>query len=685
MSHNPLIATSSRPFGLPDFSAVRSLHYREAIELGMDEQRAEIEQIVQNPEAADVENTVVALERSGRTLKRASRFFFNQSAADSNDELRQLESELAPKLAAHSDAIRLDSALFERVAAVHAQLGSLDLDEETRRLVELTHLDFVMAGAALDDQSKQRLRELNQELSSLTTQFQRNLLADTNDSAVLFTDRAELDGLNEGQLSACAQAAAERGLEGWLVTHSLFTDHPYNAQLTCRESRRRIYEASIARCSRGNEHDNTALVQRITALRAERAGLLGHPNHVSAVLTDQTARTPEAIDQMIYPLAGPALANLQREAQVLQQHLDEHQLTQGEQGYPLQPWDWSYWAEQVRAERYDVDTAALRPWFSYEKVLVDGVFWAATQLFGITFGERSDMQTYHPDARAFEVFDHDGSLLGLFIHDVFTRDSKRGGAWMNNLVDQNHLFDELPVICNNLNVPKPAPGEPVLLSMDEVVTMFHEFGHALHGLLSEARYPSLSGTHVPRDFVEFPSQVNEMWITWPEVVNHYARHHETGEPIAQEVLERLETSKTFNEGFATTEYLASALLDQEWHRIAPGAVVEDVMAFEQEALERIGLANPLVLPRYRSTYFSHTFAGGYDARYYCYLFSEVMDADTVEWFKENGGLTRANGDHFRRTVLARGNTRDPLESFRELRGRDAEIAPLLARRGLSAQ
>ncbi|MGO4957346.1 M3 family metallopeptidase [Luteococcus sp. Sow4_B9] len=683
MPSNPLTFCSERAFGLPDFGSLTPQHYREAIEEGMAHHEQEIAAIARNSDAPSVENTVIALERSGRVLNHARRILANKVAADSTEELRELDAELAPRLAAHADAVLLDPDLFERIAIVHSQLSELDLDPETEQLVKLTHDRSWLAGAGLPEEKKARLRELNQELSRLTTDYQRKLLADTNESAVPFTSADELDGLNEGQLSACAQAARDRGLDGWLVTHTLFSDHPYNAQLVRRESRRRIHQASTARCRRGNEHDTSALVLRITALRAERAALLGHPNHASAALADQTARTLAAVDEMVYPLAGPALANLHKEAQILQEALDAHQASVGEPTHPLEPWDWSYWAERVRSTEHQVDTAQLRPWFELERVLHDGVFWTATQLFGITFTARPDIVTYHEEARAFEVKDADGSTLGLFILDVFTRDSKRGGAWMNNLVEQNRLFDELPVVCNNLNVPKPAPGEPVLLSLDEVTTLFHEFGHALHGLLSDVTYPSLSGTHVPRDFVEFPSQVNEMWITWPEVVNHYARHHETGDPIDPEVLRRMATSSTFNEGFATTEYLASALLDQEWHRISADDVVQDVQLFEQQALERVGLANPWVPPRYGSCYFSHTFSGGYDAKYYCYIFSEVMDADTVEWFRENGGLTRANGDRFREAVLSTGHSRNPLDSFREFRGRDADLQPLLVRRGLA--
>lgn len=676
---NPLLDTLDH-HGLPDFTSLRTEHYREGFDKGFAEHLVEVEVITANAEEPSFENSVLALERSGRTLERVATIFFNKVSSDSDDELRDLEAEVAPRLAAHEDRIQLDPVLFERVSAVRSRADSLQLDDESRFLVERTHIRMQLAGAGLGEQDKQRLRELNQELSELTTAYQRHLLAEQNDTAVLFGDVAELDGLTPGQLSACRQAAQARGLDGWLVTMMLFTDHPYQAQLTDRESRRRIHEASESRGRRGNEHDTRALVSRITALRAERAGLLGHPNHAAASLADQTARTPEQVEQVVYPLAAPVRRNIEREASRLQALVDQDL---GEDSYRLEPWDWSFWTERLREREYQLDTTALRPWFEYERVLFDGVFWAATQLYGVTFTERPDLVCYHPDARVFEVRNEDGSELGLFVHDVFTRDSKRGGAWMNNLVQQSHLFDERPVVVNNLNVPRPGEGEPVLLSLDEVDTMFHEFGHALHGLFSDATYPSLSGTAVSRDFVEFPSQVNEMWITWPEVVEHYARRHRTGEPLPEQVLASLAASETFNQGFSTGEYLASALLDQEWHKIAPGVVVDDVEAFEAEALQRIGLDNPWVGPRYRSTYFSHTFAGGYDAGYYSYIYSEILDADTVEWFKENGGLRRENGQRFRDELLSRGRTREPMDSYRAFRGRDPEITPLLRRRGLA--
>jgi len=532
-----------------------------------------------------------------------------------------------------------------------------------------------LAGAGLDESEKERLKELNQQLATLTTKFEKNLLADTNDLAVHLTDVADLDGLEPGEISAARQAAADRGLDGYLVTLVLPTGHPFLAELTAPEVRARIMEASRARGSRGGDHDNTAVLLEIVRLRAERAELLGFPNHAAYVTKDETAGSPEAVAAMLERLAPIAAENARAE------QADLEELA----GHPVTAADWAYYTEKVRQAKYDVDTASLRPWFEAERVLKLGVFGAANALYGITFTERTDLVGYHPDVRIFEVKNEDGSPVGLYLLDLYTRDSKRGGAWMNDLVAQNTLLDQPVVVVNNLNVPKPAAGEPTLLTFDEVNTFFHEFGHALHGLFARVTYPKLAGTNVFRDFVEFPSQVNEMWMLWPEVLEKYAIHYETGEPIDPDVVQRIRDSETFNEGFATSEYLAAALLDQAWHTLSKeeAAAVTDVRAFEAAALAKVGLDNPAVPTRYSSAYFAHTFAGGYDAGYYSYIWSEVLDADTVEWFKENGGLTRENGDRFRNLLLGVGGSKDPLEAYRDFRGRDAVIEPLLKRRGLT--
>jgi len=670
---NPFFTASALPFGLPPFAQISDEHYRPGFDKGFTEQIAEIDRIVANDEPATFENTFLPLERSGQVLHRVASVFYNKSSADSTEFTNELEEEIAPLYAAHSDAIRLNAALFARIDAVFARLDELGLDAESRYLVERYHAEFTIAGAGLDDDDKQTLREYNSRLSSLTTRFEKNLLADSNDLAVVIDDVADLDGLDAGEVSAAAQAASDRGLEGrYLVTLVLPTGHPYLASLTDRSVRQRIMTASRARGARDNEFDNRDLVLEITRLRAERARLLGFDSHAAYVTADETAKTPEAVVDMLGALAPIAARNARAEQAQLQKLAAD----------PIESWDWAFYSEKVRKATYDVDTAAMRPYFEAERALHDGVFFAATKLYGITFEERTDLVAYHPDARVFEVTGDDGAPIGLYVYDLYTRDSKRGGAWMNPLISQSSLLETPTVVVNNLNVPKPAPGSPTLLSYDELNTLFHEFGHALHGLFARVTYPKFAGTNVFRDFVEFPSQVNEMWMLWPEVLANYAVHHETGEPMPQELVDKLQASSSFNEGFETSSYLAAALLDQAWHAISDDEEVTDVAGFESAALANIGLDNPAVPTRYSSTYFAHTFSGGYDAGYYSYIWSEVLDADTVEWFKANGGLTRANGDRFRTLLLGVGGSKDPLEAFRQFRGRDAELGPLLKRRGL---
>jgi len=671
---NPFFTASDLPFQLPPFEAIADEHYRPAFDRGFTEQLAEVERIAADPEPATFANTLVPLERSGRILSRVASVFYNKSSSDSTEFTNELEEEIAPLYAAHSDAIRLNADLYARIAAVHAGLDDAGLDAESRYLVERYYAEFTIAGAGLGDDDKEALREYNKRLSSLTTRFEKNLLADTNDLAVLVDDVAELDGLGEGEISAAAEAARERGLEGWLISLVLPTGHPYLASLSSRGLRERIMTASRSRGSRGNEYDNSRLVLQITALRAERARLLGFASHAAYVTADETAGTPEAVFDMLGSLAPIAARNARTEQAALQEVAGSD--------VEIAAWDWAYYSEKVRQATYDVDTAAMRPYFEAERVLHDGVFFAAASLYGVRFTERDDLAAYHPDARIFEVDNADGTPVGLYILDLYTRDSKRGGAWMNSLVSQNSLLGTPTIVVNNLNVPKPAAGSPTLLSLDEVTTLFHEFGHALHGLFAEVTYPKFAGTNVFRDFVEFPSQVNEMWILWPEVLANFGVHHETGLPMPQQLVDKLQASSAFNEGYLTSEYLAAALLDQAWHSIPADAAVDDVAAFEAAALSAVGLDNPAVPTRYSSTYFAHTFSGGYDAGYYSYIWSEVLDADTVEWFTANGGLTRENGDRFRSLLLGVGGSKDPLEAFRDFRGRDAEIGPLLTRRGL---
>ncbi|WP_312167858.1 M3 family metallopeptidase [Microbacterium sp.] len=678
---NPLLQPSELPYGLPDYRAIRPEHYLPAFEAAFAEHLHEISRITMVRSMPTFENTIEAIERSGELLDRVAHAFYTVSSADATPEIQAVDEQLAPLMAAHNDAVTLDGALYWRVQQVHAHLAELDLDDEQRYLVERHHREMTHAGAALDDEAKARLTALNQQLSTLGTTFERNLLNDTNDLAVVFESADELAGLSTGELSAASRSAAERGLDGkFIVSLPLFTGPPHLAQLRERESRRRIMDASRARASRDNANDNRPVLREIVRLRAERAALLGYDSHAAYVTADETAGTPEAVERMLRELAAPSARNARAERDALQTIVDETENTP----FTVEAHDWAFYTEKVRTARYDIDTSALRPWFEAERVLQDGVFFAATALYGVTFSERHDLVAYHPGARVFEVHNADGSDLGLYVLDLYTRDSKRGGAWMNPIVSQSRLRGTLPVVVNNLNVPLPGDGEPTLLTLDEVTTLFHEFGHALHGLFAVVTYPHFAGTNVFRDFVEFPSQVNEMWILWPEVLDNYARHHETGEPLDPAIVERLRATETFNQGHDTSEYLAAAWLDQAWHRVGPEADVADVAAFEAAALADIGLGDPVVPTRYSSTYFAHVFSGGYSAGYYSYIWSEVLDADTVDWFRENGGLTRENGDRFRARLLGVGGSRNPLDAYRDFRGRDAEIAPLLKRRGLDA-
>jgi peptidyl-dipeptidase Dcp len=672
---NPLFEPSSLPLQLPPFAVITLEHCREAVLAGMAEQRAEVAGIVGSPEPPTFENTVVALERSGRLLRRSAAVFHNLVSSTATDRLREIERELAPLESAHSDALRLDPALFARIDAVHAGRHEAGLDPEALRLVERYHLDFVLSGARLDDAGRARLSELNRELSELSTTFGQNLQLATKAAAVVVADPAELGGLSDEEVAAAARAAADRGTQGFLLPLLLPTGQPLLAKLRDRGLRRRVFEASVGRAADG-EHDNRPVAVRIARLRAERARLLGFATHADLVLADQTAGSTAAVDAMLGSMVGPSLANARAEAAALAEVAARDGVRE------LAPWDWAFYSERVRAERYAVDTAALRPWFELDRVLVDGVFAAAERLYGYRFTPRPELAGHHPDVRVWEVVDGAGEIVALYLGDYFAREGKRGGAWMSSFVTQSRLLGSRPVVVNTLNVTRGADGQPTLLTLDEVNTLFHEFGHALHGLSSAVTYPRFAGTSVPRDFVEFPSQVNEMWALWPEVLSSYARHVDTGEPLPAAVVGAIEAARLWGEGFATLEYLAATLLDQAWHRITPETDVGDPVEFERTALEAAGVAYDLVPPRYRTTYFQHVFAGGYAAGYYSYIWSEVLDADTVEWFRENGGLRRDNGDVFRERLLSVGGSVDPLEAFRAVRGRDADLTPLLRRRGL---
>ncbi|MGB5293068.1 MAG: M3 family metallopeptidase [Lysobacterales bacterium] len=679
--NNPFFVESPLYMHYPQFDKIKNEHYLPAFERGMEEQLAEIDAITNQAEAPTFDNTLIPMEESGQLLNRAARVFFAMTSANTNDELESIRSEMAPKFSAHNDKIRLNAELFARIQALYDERDTLELDPESYRLIEETHKDFVRAGAQLSDADKETLKAMNAELASLQTQFSQNVLNEVNASAVVVDSREELEGMSETSIEAAAEAAKEKDMEGkYLIALLNTSQQPPLTDLKDRALRQRIMEASLARGSRGGEFDNREILTRVVKIRAERAQLMGYPNHAAYGLENQTARTTEAVNERLASLAPPAAANAKREAADIQAIID------AEGGdFQLASWDWNFYAEKVRMQRYNFDAAQLRPYFEMNNVLEKGVFYAAEQVFGITFKERKDLPVYQEDVRVFEVFEADGSTLALFLMDPYARPSKRGGAWMNAYVSQSLLMENKPVVANHLNITKPTSAdEPTLMTFDEVTTMFHEFGHALHGMFSNVKYPEFSGTSVPRDFVEYPSQVNEMWSTWPTILENYAVHYETGEPMPQELLEKVLETRKFNQGYSTTEYLAASLLDQKWHQLTPEDVptAEGLLDFEHTTLQEAGVALDTVPPRYRSTYFSHI-VGGYSAGYYAYIWSEVLDADTVEWFKENGGLTRENGDHFRQTLLSRGGAEDAMTLFKNFRGAEPDIQPLLDRRGLN--
>lgn len=682
---NPFFAESALPLHYPAFDRIADSDFAPAFDAGMAQELEEVEAIANNPAAATFDNTILAMERSGALLDRAMTVFSALAGADTNDARKALQTQYATRFAAHRDAIALNSKLFERIAALYAQRNDLGLDAEGVRLIERYYENFERGGARLSDADKAKVKAINAELAELGAKFNLNVLNEVNSSYIVVEDVAELAGLSEGQIAATAEAAKARGLEGKYVIALLnTTGQPLLSNLANRDLRQKLYEASINRGSKGGDYDNTALVSRIMTLRAEKAALMGHPNFAAYALGNQTAKTPEAVNAMLRQLAPAAVANARREAAELQAMIDAEQQAAGQPGFELQPWDWAYYSEKVRQAKYNFDESQLKPYFEITRVLEDGVFFAATKEFGLTFKQRTDLPVYHPDVTVYDVFNEDGSQLAIFLFDPYARASKRGGAWMNSYVRQSAMTGDLPIVANHQNIPKPPAGQPTLLTWDEVTTMFHEFGHALHGMFSDVKYPSFSGTAVPRDFVEFPSQVNEMWADHPEILANYARHHATGEAMPQDLLDKVRAAARFNQGFATTEYLGAAMLDQAWHQIRADQVPapKDVVAFERRALEEAGIYYAPVPPRYRTTYFSHIM-GGYSAGYYAYIWSEVLDANTQKWFNDNGGLTRANGDHFRKTLLSRGGSADAMQIFRDFAGHDPQIEPLLEKRGLT--
>ena len=681
MTDNPLLKESSLQYEYPHFDRIEDEHIAPAMEIGMAKQIEEMERIASNPVPPTFLNTIVAMERSGQTLERAQRVFFNLNLTDTNPKLQEIDKEFSPKLSEHSDAILLNPALFKRIEALYEKRKEMGLDPESTWLIERYYRDFVRAGARLSEEEKTRLKALNSELAELRPVFSQNVLKEVNESAVLVDSREDLAGMSDNAIAAAAAAAKEAGHEGkYLIILMNTSGQPPLKELENRALRERIQKASLSRNSKGGEFDNREAVAKAAKLRAEKAALLGYPHHAAYQLEEQTARNVDTVNELLEKLAPPAVANAKAEAAALQKLIDEEG-----GGFKLAPWDWAFYAEKERKERFEFNEAELRPYLEMNRVLKDGVFFAATKLYGITFKERTDLPRYHPDTSIYEVFNEDGSSLALLIIDWYARPSKRGGAWASAYVTQNYLLGSRPVAANHLNIPKPPEGEPTLMTWDQVETAFHEFGHSLHGMFSAVKYPRFSGTSVPRDFVEFPSQVNEMWADWPEVLENYARHYETGEPIPRELLEKVRAASKFNQGFATTEYLAASLLDQAWHQLKPEEVpgVDDVLEFEASALKEAGVDFAPVPPRYRTTYFSHIFASGYSAGYYSYIWSEVLDADVVEWFKENGGLKRENGDRFRTMLLSRGGSVEAMDLFRAFRGREPDIDPLLKRRGLT--
>lgn len=676
---NPFFAESPLPLHYPQFDKIRDTDFAPAFDRGMAEHLKEIDKIANDPAEPTFENTIEALERTGALLDRAQRVFANLSGADTNEVRNALRREYAPRFAQHGDAIMLNPKLFARIDALYERRKAARLDPESARLLERVRSDFVRAGARLSDADKVKLKRMNTELASLNAQFNTNVLDEVNAAALIVDSAAELDGLTPAQIATAAAEAKSRKLEGkYVLTLLNTTGQPYESQLTNRAVRQRLYEASVNRGSRGGDYDNREILSRTMKLRAERAQLLGFANYAAYSLENQTASTTDAVNRMLAQLAPAAIANAKREAADLQAVIDKEG-----GGFQLAPWDWTYYTDKVRVQKYAFDGAQLRPYLELTNVYEKGVFFAAQEVYGLTFKRRTDLPVYQPDVRVYDVLGAKGERVSIFILDVYARKSKRGGAWMNSYVDQSKLTGDKPVVANHLNITKPPADQPTLLTWEEANAAFHEFGHALHGMLSDVRYPYFSGTSVPRDFVEYPSQFNEMWVDWPTVLKNYARHYQTGEPIPQELLDKVVAAAKFNQGFATTEYLAAALLDQRWHQLEPEQVpaAGDVLKFEADALAADGVAYAPVPPRYRTTYFSHMM-GGYGAGYYSYIWSEVLAANTVDWFKSHGGPTRENGEHFRKTLLSRGGSEDAMALFRNFAGHDPKIEPLLEKRGL---
>ena len=675
---NPFAAPSTLPFQAPDFTKIHDSDYEPAFLAGMAQNIAEVNAIANQSAAPTFDNTILELEKSGALLTRVAKVFNAITGANTNDSLQAIQERIAPKLAAHSDAILLNDKLYQRVKSIYDRRESLGLTAQQKALVEYDYRNFVRAGANLSEADKTKLKQLNQEEAKLTTDFQNRLLAATKAGALVISDVKELDGMSPAEIAATEAAAKQRNLAGkYVIPLQNTTQHPAQASLKNRAVRERLFKSSTERAEHSDSNDTRAIVKRLAELRADRAKLLGFKNYSAYALDNQMAKTPENAIKLLTDLVPASVARAHSEIADMQKLVDSEK-----GGFKIAPWDYQYYAEQVRKARYALDESQLKPYFEINNVLQNGVFFAANKLYGLTFKERKDIPVYHPDVRVFEVFDQDGKSLALFYADYWKRDEKGGGAWMDNFVDQNAIAGTKPVIFNVANFTKPAAGQPALVSFSDVTTMFHEFGHALHGMFSNVQYPSISGTNTPRDFVEFPSQFNEKWALEPAVFANYAKHYQTGAPMPADLVAKIKNARTFNQGFGTTEYLAASLLDIAWHTIAPGTPQQDVDQFETAALARFNIGLPEIPPRYRTTYFSHIWPGGYASSYYAYLWSEVLADDAGAWFDENGGMTRANGQKFRDMVLSRGSTQEHATLYRNFRGHDPDVKFLIQARGL---
>ncbi|MEO6817812.1 MAG: peptidyl-dipeptidase Dcp [Edaphobacter sp.] len=674
---NPFYAASTLPFQAPPFDKIKDSDYQPAIEAGMAQQLVEMKAIADNSAAPTFQNTLVAMEKSGQLFDRVMMVFNGVTGANMDPELQKVQDIEAPKLAAHDDAIYLDSKLFHRVETIYKERESLKLDPESLKLVDFYYKRFVHSGANLSDADKAKLRKLNEEDSTLSNAFITKLLAATKDAAYVTTDKTALAGMSDALIAAAAEAAKERGKQGWVLPLQNTTQQPDLVSLSNRATRKALFEDSWTRAERGNADDTRSTIARLAQVRAEKAKLLGYPNFAAWTLENQMAKTPEAALKFMDALVPAASAKAAAEAKDIQAVIDAQK-----DGFTLEPWDWEFYSEQVRKAKYDLDETQVKPYFELNNVLQNGVFYAANQLYGLTFKERKDIPVYNPDVRVFEVFDANGKPMALFYCDYFKRDNKNGGAWMDVFMGQSKLLGTLPVVYNVANFQKPAAGDPALISFSDVTTMFHEFGHGLHGMFADTEYPSLSGTSVPRDFVEFPSQFNEHWASYPAVFKHYAKNYKTGEPMPDELAAKIKKAATFNQGYQLTELLAAAELDMQWHTLPASAPLQDPDAFEKEALKKTHLDIRYVPPRYRSSYFMHIWGNGYAAGYYAYLWTEMLDDDAYQWFEENGGLTRANGDRFRRMILSRGNTEDLAKMYATWLGKQPNVEPMLKDRGL---